>query len=167
MAMAAKSPMYEDDARTRRARLSKLRHDLRTPINAILGYSEILMEDARDRGDTVVLPDLEKIHAAGDELLALVNDVLANEKISSGDWDDDIETLAADLHYRLRTPSDTVIGYCELLMEEARDRSQTEMLADLEKIGAAAHAFVETIGEVKSLTINIFCIFQTTTFSQY
>lgn len=146
-------PLHDDGARSRRAQLSKLRHDLRTPINAILGYSEILIEDAQDRSDETALPDLEKIHAAGSELLTRVNAILDNEKIAVGEWDGDIETLAAELHYQLRTPSDAVIGYCELLLEEARERGNAAMIADLEKIRTAAHLFIETIGELVKYTI--------------
>jgi signal transduction histidine kinase len=36
--------------RTQRAFLAHLRHELRTPINAIVGYSEMLLGDAADRG---------------------------------------------------------------------------------------------------------------------
>lgn len=153
--MFAKSPppLNDESERTRRAQLSKLRHDLRTPINAILGYSEILMEDAQDRADTAILPDLEKIHAAGKELLARVNDVLDNEKIAAGEWDGDIETLASNLHYQLRTPTDAVIGYSELLLEDARERGQTDTIADLEKIHTAAQRFVQTISELVQYTI--------------
>ena len=32
--------------------LAKLRHDLRTPINQILGYSELLQEEAEEKGET-------------------------------------------------------------------------------------------------------------------
>ena len=40
---------------------SKLRHDLRTPINAIKGYGEMLAEDAADtNGHQVLLADIEK-----------------------------------------------------------------------------------------------------------
>jgi class 3 adenylate cyclase/signal transduction histidine kinase len=153
MADGTPPPLHDDSARTRRAQLSKLRHDLRTPINAILGYSEILIEDARDRADAASLPDLEKIHAAGVELLARVNSVLANEKITADDWADDVETVAATLHYELRTPTDAVIGYSELLLEEARAHADSAMIADLEKIRAAAHLFIETIGELVKYTI--------------
>ena len=147
------SPLNDESARTHRAQLAKLRHDLRTPINAILGYSEILIEDAADRGDETILPDLQKIHAAGSELLALVNDILANDKIAAGELDGDIEALAANLHYQLRTPADAVIGYSELLLEDAQANGQTDLVPDLEKIRAAARAFVETIGALIRFSI--------------
>ncbi|MGD1866555.1 MAG: histidine kinase dimerization/phospho-acceptor domain-containing protein [Phormidesmis sp.] len=35
--------------------LSQVRHDLRTPINAILGYSEILLEDLLEGGDRTAI----------------------------------------------------------------------------------------------------------------
>ena len=61
--------------------LASMSHELRTPLNAIIGYSEMLQEDATDRGDTTPLPDLQKIHSAGKHLLALINDVLDLSKI--------------------------------------------------------------------------------------
>lgn len=142
-----------EEVRAHRALLSKLRHDLRTPINAILGYSEILIEDAGDRGETALLPDLERIHTAGSELLAMVNEVLSNDKIAAGELDVDIEALAADLHYRLRTPSDAVIGYSELLIEQAQDLEWQDVLPDLEKINLSARRFVETIGEIVKFSV--------------
>jgi CheY-like chemotaxis protein len=47
-------------------------HDLRTPLNQILGYSEMLIEQAAEEGQTGFVPDLQKIHAAGRQLLALL-----------------------------------------------------------------------------------------------
>jgi len=51
--------------------LSNLRHDLRTPINAIIGYSEMLLEDLTGRGMEWqgLRADLEKIYTAGNKLL--------------------------------------------------------------------------------------------------
>jgi adenylate cyclase len=57
-----------------------VRHELRTPINAILGYSEMLLEDAEDRGQDGFIPDLQKIRAAGQKLLALINDLLVLDR---------------------------------------------------------------------------------------
>ncbi len=155
---AASVPPYAEstdgEQRTHRALLAKLRHDLRTPINAILGYSEILMEDTQDGQDISLLPDLKKIHAAGAELLARVNDILANEKVSSGELDADIEQLAANLQFQLRTPTDAVIGYSELLLEEARGQGKIQVISDLEKIHASAHRFVDVINDIIKFSIS-------------
>ena len=56
--------MSRSDGIVRETFIATKRHDLRTPINAILGYSEMLLEDARDEGNDPRALDLEKIHAA-------------------------------------------------------------------------------------------------------
>ena len=55
---------------------AKLRHELRTPLNHIIGYSELLIDEARERGLEDFITDLQNIRAAGSELLALINSVL-------------------------------------------------------------------------------------------
>ena len=64
--------------------LANMSHELRTPMNAILGYSEMLMEDAGLMSAEEVTADLQKIRNAGKHLLALINDVLDLSKIESG-----------------------------------------------------------------------------------
>jgi signal transduction histidine kinase/CheY-like chemotaxis protein len=64
--------------------LANMSHELRTPLNAILGYSEMLQEDAAEAGQEDLLPDLQKIHASGKHLLALINDVLDLAKMVAG-----------------------------------------------------------------------------------
>jgi two-component system sensor histidine kinase ChiS len=59
---------------TRHALPSGLIHDLRTPLNLIIGYSELMMEQAQEQGQEIFVPDLQKTHAAGKQLLALIND---------------------------------------------------------------------------------------------
>jgi signal transduction histidine kinase/CheY-like chemotaxis protein len=67
--------------------LAKMSHELRTPMNAIIGYSEILVEDASDRGDDGAIADLRKILSAARHLLGLINDVLDLSKIEAGKMD--------------------------------------------------------------------------------
>jgi PAS domain S-box-containing protein len=67
--------------------LATMSHELRTPMNAILGYSEILMEEAKDKGQEDFIPDLEKIHASGNHLLDLINNILDLSKIEAGKMD--------------------------------------------------------------------------------
>jgi PAS domain S-box-containing protein len=64
--------------------LANMSHELRTPLNAVIGYSEMLQEDAEDAGQEAFIPDLKKIHAAGKHLLGLINDVLDIAKIETG-----------------------------------------------------------------------------------
>src|SRR5262249_36561236 len=56
--------------RTKSPFLANMSHELRTPLNAVIGYSEMLQEEAQDLGVDTLLPDLRKINAAGKNLLA-------------------------------------------------------------------------------------------------
>ena len=53
---------------------SELLHDLRTPLNHIIGYSELLLEQVEEAGQTDLLPYLGKVRAAGHQLLTMIND---------------------------------------------------------------------------------------------
>jgi serine/threonine protein kinase len=53
--------------------LEEMGHELRTRLNAIIGYSEILEEDAYEQGHNSYIRDLKKIHAAGKHLLWLIS----------------------------------------------------------------------------------------------
>ena len=108
--------------------LSKLRHALRTPLNQIIGYSEMLMESAAENNFSAILTDLKRIHTSGGQLLALINDALAPWKIETGTID------FSGMRRDMRTPLNSVIGYTELCLDEARDSSRPELSKDLEKI---------------------------------
>lgn len=70
--------------RTKSLFLANMSHELRTPLNAILGYCTIVQEEAKERQLDEMLSDLEKIGAAGNHLLTLINDVLDLSKIEAG-----------------------------------------------------------------------------------
>ena len=76
--------------------LANMSHELRTPMNAIIGYSEMLREDAEDLGILDFVADLEKIHGAGKHLLGLINDILDLSKIESGKMELYLETFEVE-----------------------------------------------------------------------
>ena len=62
--------------------LSNMSHDIRTPLNAIIGYTSLATSHVEERQK--VIKYLEKIQAASNHLLELINDVLDMSRIESG-----------------------------------------------------------------------------------
>ncbi len=73
----------EEGNRSKTFFLFNMSHDIRTPMNAILGYAEIAR---RSIGDTVKLTDcIEKIQMSGKNLLYILDNILDMAKIENGD----------------------------------------------------------------------------------
>src|SRR5262249_13314096 len=80
--VAAKAAQAAD--RTKRQFLANMNHQLRTPLNPIIGYSQICQEGAGELEMDTVLHSLHKIIGSGKHLLMLINDILDLSKIESG-----------------------------------------------------------------------------------
>ena len=59
------------------AALAQLRHELLTPLNHIIGYSELLLEEAGESGRKELEPGLHQVHDEARQLLGLINKFLA------------------------------------------------------------------------------------------
>jgi len=76
--------------------LANMSHELRTPMNAIIGYSEMIMEESEDLGQLEFIPDLKRIQGAGKHLLDLINDILDLSKIEAGRMELYLETFSVE-----------------------------------------------------------------------
>ncbi|MEX0677762.1 MAG: response regulator [Pirellulales bacterium] len=74
----------QEASKTKSAFLANMSHELRTPMNAIIGYSEMLLEESADTGEKWMEPDLQKILSSAKHLLQLINDILDLSKIEAG-----------------------------------------------------------------------------------
>jgi PAS domain S-box-containing protein len=74
----------EAASRAKSTFLANMSHELRTPLTAIIGYTELLQEDAQELDYTELVPKLGRIHASGTHLLAVINDILDFSKIEAG-----------------------------------------------------------------------------------
>ncbi|MEN3353177.1 MAG: hypothetical protein V7640_1335, partial [Betaproteobacteria bacterium] len=75
--------------------LANMSHDIRTPMNAILGFTELLKR-GYGRNEATARKYLETIHGSGKHLLEIINDILDLSKIEAGHLD--VEKLACSPH---------------------------------------------------------------------
>ena len=71
----------EDNSQMKSDFVANVSHELRTPLNGILGFSEIILEDAKD---SETREFAQTIHQSGQHLLSVVNDMLDVAKIEAG-----------------------------------------------------------------------------------
>ena len=77
-----KMKLMEESEKARSMFFSTVSHDIRTPLNAIIGYSELLLDGIDDRYERSKA--LSAISTSGHTLLELINDVLDLSKLESG-----------------------------------------------------------------------------------
>jgi PAS domain S-box-containing protein len=96
--------------------LANMSHELRTPLNAIILYSEMLQEEAEDRSQDDLVPDLRRIQVASKHLLGLINDILDLSKIEAGRMDLCME------HFEVRPMLEELISTVAPVVEKNDNR---------------------------------------------
>ncbi|MBF0370108.1 MAG: PAS domain S-box protein [Magnetococcales bacterium] len=100
----------EKASQAKSAFLAAMSHDIRTPMNAILGMGEMLAHSGLNKEQGHYL---EVLHHAGEGLLALINDILDLSKIEAGQMQ--MEEVGFDL-------AELILGTEKILLTQARDK---------------------------------------------
>ena len=73
--------------RTKSDFLANMTHELRTPLNAVIGYTELVKDDAESAKHTGYIKDLDKIIISSKQLLNMIDSILDISKIEAGKMD--------------------------------------------------------------------------------
>ena len=92
----------EDASLAKTSFLHNMSHDIRTPMNAVLGYAQLMKDELKGKGMPETLEHLEKLQQSGNLLLSILNNVLDMARIESGRMEIDesytqIEYILQDL----------------------------------------------------------------------
>lgn len=115
-------------------------HEVRTPLAQIIGYSEMLQDEARDRGQDGLVPDLEQIRASAQQLLDFVESVFRPDVPAALDADGVAAGSPAPLHAgdaMLSTASPDAVGRTSgsLLIVDDEARNRDLLVRRLSRLG--------------------------------
>jgi carbonic anhydrase len=130
------------------ALLAYLRHEFCTPINGMMSYSELLLEALQTQQETTWFGDLQKIYRCSKQLLTLVTVILDPNQLETGNnpIDGDLNRFGSTLRMELLTLLSTIVGYCEMLLEEA----PAELIPDLDKLNALAQHLLSLTNDISN-----------------
>jgi signal transduction histidine kinase len=108
--------------------LANMSHELRTPLNSIIGFSSVLLESTREKIPPRLYKFLENIHAAGNHLLELINDILDLSKIEAGKME--LRADVFDLHDTIAAVERVMKGFAS----EANVRIMSAISEDVPRV---------------------------------
>jgi signal transduction histidine kinase len=122
--------------------LAVMSHELRTPLNAIGGYAELLQLGVRGPVTPEQRGDLERIQSGQQQLLAVIDDVLAYSKLEAGILHFAVEDVALD---------ELLTRCCALVGQELRQKK-----LELRRNGSVGELAVRADGEkVQQVLLNL------------
>lgn len=130
--------------------VTRLRRELDTPIYSIIGYSDMLLDELSGQQDLSFCDDdIQKIHTSGMQLLRLIHAILNPVWVEI--QQQEINLLTPALRRELLTPLSTIIGYCELLLEE----TPANITPDLQQIYTSAQELLSKVNNLDNLVKQI------------
>jgi adenylate cyclase len=122
-----------------------VRQELSAPAIAIMGYAEMLMDDAVQANRGQLTDDLQRILDASRNLHRLILSLLDPATIHRAAGSTDLAESRRTLRHDLRTPINAIKGYGEMLREDAADGGADTLVADLDKLLGEATLLLDRI----------------------
>lgn len=142
----------EDASQAKGEFLSLMSHELRTPLQAIIGYTEVVIEDLKLNDDQVHIKDLTRVINNSERLLKLINGVLDLAKIESGRMELDLTEV------KLSSLVDDAVGTIKPLLEKNTIQLKVDVndgafmpMADPEKL---LHMMINLLGNATKFSPN-------------
>ncbi len=131
-----------DDDRLDRAAAAFVRQEFSAPVAAIVGFTEILREDARRRRLDNLVDDIEQIGDAGEQLRGLLTDLLETRSAPTG--------VAAEdkMRHDLRTPLSAIRRHGEKLRAQVVGAGHQDFADDIGRLLSAAD---DLLGRIDAL----------------
>jgi signal transduction histidine kinase len=117
-------------------------HEIRTPLNAIIGYGQLLKEEAEDVEDRLMLADVERILDAAHYLVRLINMILDLSKIEAGRMRFDAQP------HRLEALIGKAVAARAPLLAERDIVVSVEIEPGLDTVEVDAHRFLQVVDSI-------------------
>ena len=128
--------------KTKSVFLANMSHELRTPLSAILGFSELLIDDDDKRFDEASRKTfLEHIHSGGEHLLGLINDILDLSKLEAGQM-------------KLRPQNLRVASLVDDVVSTAEPLAAKKQLKFMKKVSSTI-VLIADPGKLKQMLLNL------------
>lgn len=121
---------YAESERARAAFFLAMAHELRTPLSAILGYAELLVDEAEEAGAADLTPDLLRIHGSGHHLMSLLDAIFDLLRIEAG------EAVLVVESFEIAPVVDDVVMAARTLIESAGVALEVDCASDIGSIQA-------------------------------
>ena len=114
-------------------KIANIKQELLSPAEIIYSYSELLLQNFKNKNLKDEISDCENIITASNNLMQLVSDLLnpENKNFNSNDSLKEIETK---IRHDLRTPINAIRGYSEILLEDSTELNDRQIFQDLKFI---------------------------------
>ena len=115
--------------------LNNMSHDIRTPMNAILGYAQLMEDELKEKELPETLEHLEKLQQSGNLLLSIINNVLDMARIESGKMElDENYCRIEDVWKSLLAVFDGKAGKKNIALHYTMNVEHEHVLTDVTKV---------------------------------